>query len=67
MALWVLIRDMWRHRQRRYDLQILWPICKKEARDMDHAKAAFAYHAFNDPAWLCLGEEQLIAAIERLR
>jgi hypothetical protein len=51
---------------RRFDLEILWPECKAHAPDLDHAKAAFAVHAFNDPAWLELGDE-LMTAIDELR
>jgi hypothetical protein len=37
--------------RRRIDVQILWKICMEEARDLDHAKAAFMLHVMNDPAW----------------
>jgi hypothetical protein len=67
MAVFALIVNWWRARMRRYDLEILWPICKREADNLDHAKAAFAVHAYHDPAWLCLGEDRLFAAIEELR
>ena len=40
--------NYWWARQRAIDLEILWPICKENARDLDHAKAAFAMHAFDD-------------------
>lgn len=66
MAVWALIRGWWRARQRRIDMQILWPICVQGANDLDHAKAAFAIHAFTDPAWLELGEDALFDAIDRL-
>ena len=67
MGLWRLIRVWWRARQRRLDTQILWPICVQGANDLDHAKAAFAMHAFNDPAWLELGEDEIIQVIDRLK
>jgi hypothetical protein len=67
MALVALIMNWWWARMRRIDLEILWPTCKREARDLDHAKSAFAYHAYNDRAWLCLGEDALFAAIDELR
>jgi hypothetical protein len=38
----------------------------REANDLDHAKAAFAVHAYHDPAWLELGEDTLFAFIDRL-
>jgi hypothetical protein len=59
--------SLWRARLRRLDLEILWPTCKREAPDLDHAKAAFAYHAFHDPAWLCLGDEMIVAVIDNLK
>jgi hypothetical protein len=61
-----LILAWWHARQRRIDMDILWPICRREANDLDHAKAAFAVHAFNDPAWLELGEDKLFKTIDRL-
>lgn len=58
--------EWWRQRQRATDLAILWPTCKEQARDLDHAKMAFAMHAFHDPAWLCLGDEEIKQRIDRL-
>jgi hypothetical protein len=66
MALFTIIMRWWYARMRRFDLQILWPTCKAEARDLDHARAAFAVHAFNDPAWLALGQDGLMTAIDEL-
>ena len=45
----------WYARCRKIDIRILWPSCLKQARDLNHARAAFATHAFHDPAWLVLG------------
>jgi hypothetical protein len=67
MAIVAIIMRWWHARMRRFDLAILWPSCKEEARDLDHAKAAFAVHAFNDPAWLSLGQDELMARIDELR
>jgi hypothetical protein len=47
-------------------MRVLWPACKEKARDLDHARAAFARHARNDPAWLFLGEENLMRFIDEL-
>jgi hypothetical protein len=66
MAIVAMILDWWRTYQRSIDLRLLWPICKQGANDLDHAKAAFAYHAFNDPAWLTLGEDEIIRRIDAL-
>lgn len=61
---WLL--DWWHARQRAIDLDILWPACREQASDLDHARAAFAYHAFNDTAWTCLGEDEIKRRIDRL-
>ncbi len=60
------IRDWWHARTRKLDLEILWPTCKRLAPSMDHARAAFAYHAFHDAGWLALGEEEIERRIEEL-
>src|SRR4029077_17444805 len=60
------IRMWWNARRRKIDMQILWPICVQGANDLDHAKAAFAVHAFNNPAWQALGEDRIIEFIENL-
>lgn len=61
----------WHLVQRRIDLLFLWPACRYEAwkqcKTVDHAKAAFAYHCFNDPAWLVLGRDEIKRRIDRLR
>lgn len=54
------------HQRRQIDLQILWPSCKKYAPDLDHAKAAFAMHAFNDEAWKSLGHDEIARRIDAL-
>ena len=58
--------NLWRQRQRSIDLRILWPVCKEQADDLEHAKAAFAMHAFHDPAWVCLGDEEIKRRIDGL-
>lgn len=64
----VLLLDLWHWQQRRIDLSILWPACKKQAGgDLDDARAAFAVHAFRDPAWTCLGHDEVVARIDALR
>jgi hypothetical protein len=66
MGVWRLIMNWWHARLRRIDMEILWPTLRRKAPDLDHAKAGFAIHAFHDPAWLALGEDDLIAFIDRL-
>lgn len=61
---WIL--GFWYNRTRKLDLEILWPICKKQAKDLDSAKAAFAVHAYNDPGWLFLGKDNIYKIIDEL-
>lgn len=43
---------LWRSYQRKFDLQVLWPICKESANgDLNLARAAFAMHCSMDTAW----------------
>ena len=60
------IYKLWYARLRSIDLKILWPICKQKAEDLDHAKAAFAVHAFNDKAWKFLGRDEIVRRIGSL-
>lgn len=61
------LRKWWYKRQREVDLQILWPACVLNAPSLYDAKAAFAAHAYNDPAWISLGEDEIYQRIEALR
>jgi hypothetical protein len=60
----------WHAHMRAIDLHVLWPVCAREADarslDLDCAKAAFAQHCFHDPAWLALGDEEIIRRIDAL-
>jgi hypothetical protein len=56
----------WFARQRRLDLEVLWPSIQQEAPDLETARAMFAIHAYRDPAWLVLSDEELFAAMEGL-
>ena len=60
------IYKLWFARLRRIDLKILWPVCKQKAIDLDHAKAAFTLHAFNDEAWKFLGHDEIVKRIDAL-
>ncbi len=60
------LKHWWYARLRQIDLEILWPICKQKSRSLDVAKASFAVHAMQDPAWLVLGDEAIGDFIERL-
>lgn len=65
------LQARWHQRERKLDLKILWPSCKRIAEErgtgLDHARAAFTLHAVHSQAWLSLGEEEVrrrIAALE---
>jgi hypothetical protein len=64
---WGWITEWWHAQQRAIDVQILWPTCKAQARDLDHAHQAFKLHASNDEAWLSLGTTEMVKRIERLK
>lgn len=61
------IMGLWYRRLRGIDLKILWPACVRQASSLDVARGAFALHAFNDKAWLFLGEQAIYDAIDGLR
>lgn len=61
------LQRWWWSRQRAIDLRILWPACKEGAASIDHARAAFALHAFNDPAWVREYGENLYNVIGELQ
>jgi len=66
MGLYTLLVMWWRHRQRAIDMDMLWPVCCAHEPDLDHAKTAFARYAMRDPAWLALGDEEVLRFIDRL-
>lgn len=66
-AFWAKVRDVWWAYQRNMDINMLWPACKKQAPDIDHAKAAFAIHVFKDDCWIkYYGKEKLIDFVDTL-
>ena len=64
MIRWLV--GLWYAHLRRIDLAVFWPTCKEQAQDLDHAKAAFAVHAFRDAPWLWLGEDEIVRLIDGL-
>ena len=61
------LQGLWYARLRKIDMQVLWPSCVKLTNDLDHAKMAFAVHAFNDPAWMFLGHDAVRRFIDDLQ
>ena len=45
------IRNYTDKRRRTVDLKILWPCCKEKAPNLELARAAFAFHVYQDEAW----------------
>ena len=43
--------NWWYERRRRRDLEILWPLCKQNAKSLEDARTAFLLHASKDSAW----------------
>jgi hypothetical protein len=58
---------LWYYRIRSTDLKILWPACKEQAETLDRARVAFAFHAYNDRAWLYLGDAKVNKIISELK
>lgn len=51
--------NWWRRRQRRVDLDILWPICKQKAEgDIAEARAVFMAHMCFDSAYEGMSQEE---------
>lgn len=62
------IRRVWWWWQRRYDLRVLWPMCKYLAMGLDEARASFMAHAMHDACWIdYYGERRLIEIVGALK
>ena len=57
----------WKKRQRRIDVQILWPAIKDNSPSLDLARAAFLAHALYDPAWESLTDAEVFQYIAKLK
>jgi hypothetical protein len=66
MGIKLWLKNLWHARQRKVDMEILWPACLANAVDLDHARAAFAVHALQDEAWTTLGHEAVCRMIDNL-
>lgn len=61
------LRRWFHNRQRRTDLQILWPALKAASSSIEQARVAFFMHCADDPAWQALySPEELAAYIDTL-
>lgn len=61
-----VLLEPWHRRQRRYDALYLWPAMLREVVDLEHARAAFAYHASIDSAWKHLSAEKTLREMDEL-
>lgn len=64
MTMFRRLLGWWRARQRRIDLQILWPECQKAAPDLFHAQGAFLLHTAMDPAWSGFGDDDVLNVLD---
>lgn len=61
------ITSWWDKRNRQYDIDDFWPICR-ELTDINRARAAFYLHASHDPAWTkYYSEDDLKRFVDNLR
>jgi len=61
------ITSLFHTMNRRTDLFTLWPLCKRHAKSLNHAKALFYAHAANDPAWTeHYTETELVNYVDKL-
>ena len=68
LAAWLV--GLWHAQERRFDVALLWPACKREAErrglSLNYARMAFAAHAASDPAWLALTDAEIRRRIDAL-
>ena len=60
------IMQHWQDRQRQVDIEVLWPACLRNSRDVDCARRAFTIHALKDPAWTVLGTVEILRQVALL-
>lgn len=66
MGVMRIIMQHWQDRQRQVDIEVLWPACERNSRDVDCARRAFTIHALNDPAWTVLGSVEILRQVALL-
>lgn len=57
----------WHARQRRIDVDILWPAMRRAAPTLPDAHAAFLMHTRLDRAWDDLSEDEITAIVLELK
>ena len=57
----------WQARQRRIDIETLWPSCRDQASDLEHARRAFMLHIVGDPAWSAISDKERKRIVSELK
>lgn len=52
------ILERWRARQRKLDLEILWPVLRDATPDRALARETFRLHASQEMCWRCLSNAE---------
>lgn len=60
------IFNWWRRRQRKVDMEILWPSIRSQSQNLSRAKLAFRMHINMDPAWQDLSDDEIENVMEKL-
>jgi hypothetical protein len=62
------LKSWWRGRQRRIDIDVLWPMCKRQAgpHGLERARAAFHSHVMNRVTWRVMGRDRITAVVAAL-
>ena len=66
MVLFRALGLWWRARQRKIDIETIWPELVDQARDEWHAKQGMAMHIAMDPAWADLNQDEKIKFLRQL-
>jgi hypothetical protein len=61
------INAWWQARQRRIDIETLWPSCRDQASDLEHARKAFMLHIVGDPAWSAINDKERKRIVSELK
>jgi hypothetical protein len=67
VSLYRWMQGCWQERQRKIDIEVLWPSLCQNAPTIDAARRAFGYHATRDSAWTVLPDDERRRRIENLK
>ena len=66
MGVFRFLTELWHSHRRQRDLELLWPVCRENTRNLEQAKRAFAFHTAHDPAWTGLSPDHIQQVIDAL-